>query len=89
MEDVVGAAPLVHGNGTSLDTLTEQLRGAIDAGRAALEALHNTHPNGRDYYPEPGRWNRAVGLYEERAAALTGVLDSLMAEWEYLEDTYR
>ena len=80
---------MVHGNGTSLDTLTEQLGEAIDAGRAAIEALYNTFPNSRDYYKEPGRWSRAVKLHKERAAALTGVLDSLIAEWEYLEETYR
>lgn len=44
-------APLVHLNGTSRDSLLEQLEAAAEAVNTAQNVLQNCHPNGRDYYP--------------------------------------
>jgi hypothetical protein len=44
--------PLVHLNGTSKDALMEGYLHALDALRAAYDAVCATAPNGRDYYPK-------------------------------------
>ena len=42
--------PSVHMNGTGRDELLQQLVDAITATEAAIAALNQAMPNGRDYY---------------------------------------
>lgn len=44
--------PTIHLNGTSKESLIEDLCAASNALRAAYDALKQTAPNGRDYYPQ-------------------------------------
>jgi hypothetical protein len=44
--------PTIHINGTSRERLLEALSDAGEALRKAREALAQTAPNGRDYYPQ-------------------------------------
>jgi hypothetical protein len=46
------AIPTVHLNGTSREELMQQLRTAIDAIDAAIDACQKAAPHGRDYYPQ-------------------------------------
>lgn len=45
-------APTVHLNGTSYDELYDRWRAAEAAVLAAVDALNNLPPHGRDYYPQ-------------------------------------
>jgi predicted alpha/beta superfamily hydrolase len=42
--------PIIHLNGSSVDTLAADYAAALEALRAAQTALSNTAPNKRDYY---------------------------------------
>ena len=44
--------PTIHPNGTAKDDLLEGLKIAYRAVFDAKQALRNTAPNGRDYYPQ-------------------------------------
>jgi hypothetical protein len=46
--------PTIHLNGTSSEALFERYKAASDALYEALRLLHETGPNGRDYYPQGG-----------------------------------
>jgi hypothetical protein len=44
--------PTLHRNGTSKEALTEALENAGHALRNAMNAIGETAPNGRDFYPQ-------------------------------------
>jgi hypothetical protein len=72
--------PVVHPNGTSREEL---LRLREDAYASLLEAqrsLSAMSPNGRDYYPDPGRMDRALAQHRRRQEALADVLRELEEE---------
>jgi hypothetical protein len=46
------AVPTIHLNGTSRESLMEDLLGAYHALTEAIAALGRACPNGRDYYPQ-------------------------------------
>ena len=46
------SVPTVHLNGTSRESLLEQMTDASHALSAALQALQSASPHGRDYYPQ-------------------------------------
>lgn len=72
--------PTVHLNGTSKAHLEEQIQGAIDALRAAEDALVYAAPNGRDYYPQgPSAINTAIAEYTARLAAVREVRQQMEA----------
>ena len=79
--------PTIHLNGTDATTLLGDAINAMDAIRNAIEALHKTAPNGRDYYPQG---NDALGLahgeYFDRLEHLSIVLRELNTIAEYLSD---
>lgn len=77
--------PIVHLNGTSRERLIEQLCDAGGAVIAAIEALAQTAPNGRDYYPVPGLLARAEEQHRRRIAGLVALHDELATEAEALE----
>ena len=72
--------PLVHLNGTSKAELLLQRSNAVDALRLALIALNEMSPNGRDYYPEPGRLEQAQAEHEARFLAVRAVRESIYEE---------
>lgn len=44
--------PTIHSNGDRAETLVENYQKAARALQAALEALAETHPNARNFYPQ-------------------------------------
>jgi hypothetical protein len=71
--------PTVHGNGTGGPQLIAQLRDARTAVKAALEALANARPHGRDYYTQgPDAFAKARDEHTAREAALQTVEKELM-----------
>ena len=77
--------PMIHMNGTSADSLIEDLDAAYTAVGAALDAMRNVGPNGRDYYPlEAGAWERAREQHSARLSAIRAVLTDVERMAEYL-----
>jgi hypothetical protein len=72
--------PIVHRNGDRQETLLDTLETAYHAVRAAMDALRTCAPNGRNYYPEPGRLVLAEAQHRARQEHLHVVLESLEAE---------
>src|SRR5262249_8664589 len=81
-----GILPIVHSNGTSRERLIEQRCEAANALQKALEALQAMCPNGRDYYPQPGLWEKAEQLHRGRMRLLAGIYNAIQAEAEALAD---
>lgn len=71
--------PIVHLNGTSAESLINARDEAYRALSDALMAFREVAPNGRDYYPDPGRMERAVAQHQRRCETIYG----LMLELEY------
>lgn len=78
--------PIVHGNGTPARMLLDAITAALHTVHDAQEALAATAPNGRDYYPEPGRLAVAEAEYHRRADLLAALYRDLEADAEYLID---
>ena len=80
-------APLVHMNGTSKDVLQCDLMNAARKIREAQDALRETCPNARDYYPlkEPGAFQRARDEYWVRQEHLQLVYNELLALFEAID----
>ena len=77
-------APLECMSGTSREELLEQRMRLADALRAALSALKNAAPNGRDYQSGdrqmPNRFEQARECHVARREAIQAVLDSVNEE---------
>jgi hypothetical protein len=77
--------PTIHMNGTSAQALLEGYCDAISAIQSALEALANTAPNGRDYYPQgPDACAQADAEHGARKQALMTVLNDLQVLAEHV-----
>lgn len=72
--------PIVHDNGTSKAELLRLREEAYAAISDTVEKLRQMAPNGRDYYPEPGRMEQAEEQHKRRCRALTDMLTELEAE---------
>jgi len=86
--------PVIHLNGTGAETLVDSLCEAIEAVRFAQDKLRACNPNGRDYYPDPGRMPRAEALHVRRshvlnelAAALEGDVEAIMGNFRWEPST--
>lgn len=80
--------PTIHLNGTSATSLAEAYEKAATAVSAALEAVYEAGPNGRDYYPQgPAALRSATAEHEARLASLRGVRDELMQLCEHCIDS--
>lgn len=67
--------PTIHFNGTSVDHLLDTYTHAHAAIREAIDALAQTAPNGRDYYPQgDAAINEAMFEHQSRALRLKSVL---------------
>jgi len=72
--------PTIHLNGTSADSLLDSLGAAADALEAAYQALKQTAPNGRDYYPQgPAAMGAARSEHEARLKKIDQVKDEIEA----------
>jgi hypothetical protein len=72
--------PTLNINGTSADDLIEPRRDAYDALQAAIKALQQVTPNGRDY---PGDNDQCVAdrqTHYTRLAAITAIATEIVAE---------
>jgi hypothetical protein len=77
--------PIVNLNGTSRKALIDQRTESCATLRAAIKALCEMRPNGRDFQTaEGGAYEKARQGHEQRIAALQAVHDDLMKEAEYL-----
>ena len=74
-------SPLPQLGGTRADTLLRQRSDAIAALRAAMAALQETSPNGRDY-PSGDGLDAAVRQHKQRVRAVQSVIDGLYGEME-------
>ena len=73
------AIPTVHLNGTSRESLLEQLTSASDAVYEAIKAVANACPNGRDYYTQSGNAiQEALRQHANRLHNLTAVRQELV-----------
>ena len=72
--------PTIHLNGTGYDTLYEEYNAAYDAVKKAIEAVHDTTCNGRDYYVQGG--SAYYRARDERQAAI----DKLSKVKDYLAE---
>jgi hypothetical protein len=77
--------PIIHLNGDRRETLVRNLEHAYRAVRAAQTALAECAGNGRNFYPDPGRFERYQAQHRERHDHLQAVMDSLAAEAEQIE----
>ena len=67
--------PTIHINGTSKDVLLSHQLAAYEAVESALDALYETSPNPRDYYPiGEHAFTEAVMEHGNRVERLKGVL---------------
>lgn len=67
--------PTVHLNGTSGGALLEQILKARAALDAALDAMREAEPNGRDFYPQGNNAiNTAIAEHLARIKSVEGVL---------------
>ena len=78
--------PIIHLNGNSKQSLLDALKEAYRAVRAAMDALRQCAPNGRNFYPEPGRLQRAEAQHRARQEHLQAVYASLEAEAIAIQD---
>jgi len=69
--------PILHLNGTSKEYLSSKYHTAGSAVDAAIKALAETAPHGRDYYPEPGAYERAQAEHESRMKRLHDIYEEL------------
>lgn len=66
--------PTIHMNGTTKDALIESLCEASQTLDLAYQALKQTAPNGRDFYPQgPAALNAATDEHCDRLRRLDGI----------------
>lgn len=81
--------PIVHLNGTAAEDLISQRSEFLDGLHLAGRCLAKIAPNGRDYYLEPGRMEKAVEQHERRMAALKEMIEEIEGEVRYLDELDR
>ncbi len=81
--------PTIHLNGTSKSGLQEPLEQAIRQLQVAIDKVHETYPNGRDYYPQgDGAISQAMKEHADRIALLKSVHDELSAIYFAIDEAY-
>jgi hypothetical protein len=82
------ALPTIHINGSSPKDLFENACEALGALRKAIQAVEETSPNGRDYYPQgDGAIKTAVCEHASRIERLRSVIAELEELAEHITDT--
>ena len=78
--------PTLHLNGSSKESLREQLMDAYTGVRKAIDAVCAAAPHGRDYYVQgPDAYPQARRDHESRLARLKSVQDEILAIWEGID----
>jgi hypothetical protein len=77
--------PTLNLNGTSKQELLAQIREAYDKTQAAIQALHQMFPHGRDYQIGPGEYQVARREHCERIEAFEKVLGDLTVLAEHVQ----
>jgi hypothetical protein len=72
-------------NGTSRQELLALRKTTYRAVHAAVLAVQQMAPNGRDYYPDPGRFERAQAQHQRRLAILRALLEECVLEADMLQ----
>lgn len=72
--------PIVHLNGTSCEELIRQRESVYDALQKVMDALRGMGPNGRDYYLEAGRMQKALDQHQRRCAHVAALIEELDIE---------
>jgi hypothetical protein len=72
--------PFLHSNGTSKKELLDLRKAAYRALIPVAGALKRMAPNGRDYYPDPGRMERAVAQHTRRIEVVRALMEELEQE---------
>ena len=70
----------VNNNGTSVQELVDQRRAAMSALDAAISALRDMTPNGRDYPGRPEACKADREIHYARIAALSALSNEIMGE---------
>jgi hypothetical protein len=75
--------PTLHLNGTSCESLLDQLHIASSSLRTAIEALTDAAPHGRDYHPQGNEaWRKAIQEHVARLEALNRVQKEITEIYE-------
>ena len=74
--------PVIHLNGDRAEALMDQLGAVWDCLENARAALRAAGPNGRNYYPSPGRLEQAIVQHTRRLMAIDALQDELKAEMD-------
>lgn len=77
--------PIVHLNGTGKEELLRQRLVFYEALREAEKKLCDMTPNGRDYYVEPGRMEKANAQHRQRLLTLAGLLAEIELEIDSID----
>lgn len=85
-EQISIVVPAVHLNGTSANELMELRKTAYAALDHALAALREMAPNGRDYYLERDKMQKAVAQHRRRADTLVGLMEELQDEMRSIQE---
>lgn len=72
--------PRIHLNGSSAKTLIRNLENQYVAVRDLMKLLREGFPHGRDYYVEPGLYEKARAQQERRLRMLDSLKQELLAE---------
>ena len=81
--------PTVHLNGTSKDELVQQLNDLYLALGDAMDVLAKAGPNGRDYYPDPGRMEKAIMQHQRRGQVLRDLRAEIEEEIRLIDEVTR
>ena len=79
-------APIIHLNGTSAEHLLNHLFDAYNGLQDAYERLKLCAPNGRDFYPEPGRMDKAEAQHRRRLQTVHDLMNELEREIELIQE---
>ena len=72
--------PVINNNGTSRDEMIQMRIKANRALHAAMKALQELSPHGRDYLGNNEAWQRDRDIFVARFAALDAMSNELMEE---------
>ena len=78
--------PIVHLNGTSRESLIDGLLEVYNRLEGTREAWRRAAPNGRDYYLEPGRLEKAESQHRRRLEAIDHLQNDIEAEMNGISD---
>jgi hypothetical protein len=78
--------PIIHSNGTAPDRLIADLVEAADKLKDAYDKMKQCAPNGRDYYPEAGRMEKAESQHRRRLLAIQDLYEELENEIRAVDD---